>query len=136
MARAMVEPSAGRLYDTGWSCQADATVPRSTRLRSLDAMRGLTVAAMIVVNNPGSWTDGYASLAHASWHGWTLADLVFPFFLLIVGVSLDLSLASRRDAGVGRFARQADGASRQATALRADTARPGAPCSSARSGSS
>ena len=79
-------------------------MPRSTRLRSLDAMRGLTVAAMIVVNNPGSWTDGYASLAHASWHGWTLADLVFPFFLLIVGVSLDLSLASRRGAGVGRFA--------------------------------
>jgi predicted acyltransferase len=100
----MVEPSAGRLNDTGWSCQVDATVPRSTRLRSLDAMRGLTVAAMIVVNNPGSWTDGYASLAHASWHGWTLADLVFPFFLLIVGVSLDLSLASRRGAGVGRFA--------------------------------
>jgi predicted acyltransferase len=101
----MVEPSAGRLNDTGWLCQVGATAPpRSTRLRSLDAMRGLTVAAMIVVNNPGSWTDGYASLAHASWHGWTLADLVFPFFLLIVGVSLDLSLASRRGAGFGRFA--------------------------------
>ncbi len=100
----MVEPSAGRLNDTGWLCQVGATAPpRSTRLRSLDAMRGLTVAAMIVVNNPGSWTDGYASLAHASWHGWTLADLVFPFFLLIVGVSLDLSLASRRDPGAGRF---------------------------------
>jgi predicted acyltransferase len=81
-----------------------ATAPRAARLRSLDAMRGLTVAAMIVVNNPGSWTDGYASLAHSSWNGWTLADLVFPFFLLIVGVSLDLSLASRRAPAGGRFA--------------------------------
>ena len=58
-------------------------------------MRGLTVAGMILVNNPGSWDDGYAFLAHASWHGCTLADLVFPFFLLIVGASLDLSLARR-----------------------------------------
>jgi predicted acyltransferase len=65
------------------------------RLVSLDAMRGLTVAGMILVNNPGSWTDGYAWLAHSAWHGWTLADLVFPFFLLIVGVSLDLSLARK-----------------------------------------
>jgi predicted acyltransferase len=67
--------------------------PPTGRLRSLDAMRGLTVAGMILVNNPGSWTDGYAWLSHSAWHGWTLADLVFPFFLLIVGVSLDFSLA-------------------------------------------
>ena len=73
--------------------------PASGRLRSLDAMRGLTVAGMILVNNPGSWTDGYAWLSHAAWHGWTLADLVFPFFLLIVGVSLDLSLARQSAAG-------------------------------------
>ena len=64
-------------------------------------MRGLTVAGMILVNNPGSWTDGYTWLAHSAWHGWTLADLVFPFFLLIVGVSLDFSLA-RRAMGAGR----------------------------------
>jgi predicted acyltransferase len=71
----------------------------SPRVLSLDVMRGLTVAGMILVNNPGSWDDGYAFLSHATWHGWTLADLVFPFFLLIVGVSLDFSLA-RRAAGV------------------------------------
>jgi len=53
---------------------------------------------MILVNNPGSWDDGYAFLAHSPWNGWTLADLVFPFFLLIVGVSLDLSLARRNGA--------------------------------------
>jgi predicted acyltransferase len=66
------------------------------RLASLDVMRGLAVAGMILVNNPGSWDDGYAFLAHAPWNGWTLADLVFPFFLVIVGVSLDLSLSRRR----------------------------------------
>jgi predicted acyltransferase len=48
-----------------------------------------------VVNNPGSWDDGYAFLAHAPWNGWTLADLVFPFCLLIVGVALDFSLSRR-----------------------------------------
>ncbi len=74
---------------------ARACAPGSTRLSSLDAMRGLAVAAMIVVNNPGSWTDGYGFLAHSAWNGWTLADLVFPFFLLIVGVSIDLSLSRR-----------------------------------------
>src|SRR5512143_305671 len=105
MAHALAEPTAARLHGSGWSGdRAAAAVPqRPARLRSLDAMRGLTVAAMIVVNNPGSWTDGYASLAHSSWNGWTLADLVFPFFLLIVGVSLDLALASRRAPATGRF---------------------------------
>jgi predicted acyltransferase len=58
---------------------------------------------MIVVNNPGSWTDGYASLAHSSWDGWTIADLVFPFFLLIVGVSLELALAGRKDVARARW---------------------------------
>jgi predicted acyltransferase len=65
------------------------------RLESLDAMRGLTVAGMILVNNPGSWTEGYPLLAHSTWNGCTLADLVFPSFLLIVGVSIDLSLSRR-----------------------------------------
>jgi len=70
----------------------------SNRIASLDAMRGLAVAGMILVNNPGSWTDSYGFLVHSSWNGWTLADLLFPFFVLIVGVSIDLSL-SRRLAG-------------------------------------
>ncbi len=69
------------------------------RIRSLDAFRGLTVAAMIVVNNPGSWAHIYAPLAHAEWHGWTPTDLIFPFFLFIVGVSLVVAFARREAAG-------------------------------------
>lgn len=64
----------------------------SQRLLSLDAFRGLTIAAMILVNNPGSWSHVYAPLKHAEWHGWTPTDLVFPFFLFIVGVAIKLSL--------------------------------------------
>ena len=63
------------------------------RLLSLDFFRGLTIAAMIVVNDPGSWSHVYAPLLHAKWHGATPTDLVFPFFLFIVGVSITLSLS-------------------------------------------
>ena len=62
------------------------------RLLSLDAFRGLTMAGMILVNNPGSWSHVYAPLRHAEWHGWTPTDLVFPFFLFIVGVAIKLSM--------------------------------------------
>jgi len=65
------------------------------RLVSLDAFRGLTIAAMILVNNPGSWGNIYAPLAHANWHGWTPTDLIFPFFLFIVGVSMTFSFLRR-----------------------------------------
>ncbi|MTI26205.1 acyltransferase family protein [Fulvivirga kasyanovii] len=65
---------------------------KSSRLLSLDVFRGITIAAMIVVNNPGSWSAVYPPLLHASWHGCTLTDLVFPFFLFIVGVAICLSL--------------------------------------------
>ncbi len=68
----------------------------SGRLVSLDIFRGLTMAAMILVNNPGSWKHVYAPLRHARWHGWTPTDLIFPFFLFIVGVSLSFSLTQRR----------------------------------------
>ena len=57
------------------------------RLLSLDIFRGLTVAFMIIVNTPGSRDHVYAPLRHANWHGCTAADLVFPFFLFIMGVS-------------------------------------------------
>ena len=60
------------------------------RLRSLDAFRGATVAAMLVVNNPGDWGAVYWPLLHAAWHGWTPTDLVFPFFLFIVGAAIPL----------------------------------------------
>src|SRR5439155_736381 len=61
------------------------------RLRSLDAFRGLTIAAMVLVNNPGTWVAVYAPLKHARWHGLTPTDVIFPFFLFIVGVAIPLS---------------------------------------------
>jgi predicted acyltransferase len=67
----------------------------SRRLVSLDVFRGITIAAMILVNNPGSQENVYAPLRHAAWHGWTLADLVFPSFIYIVGASLVFSFARR-----------------------------------------
>ena len=66
---------------------------------SLDAFRGLTIAGMILVNNPGTWGSIYDPLEHAAWHGWTPTDLIFPFFLFIVGVSITLALGRRADAG-------------------------------------
>jgi predicted acyltransferase len=72
------------------------------RLLSLDALRGITVAAMVLVNNPGTWRAIYPPLRHADWHGWTLTDLVFPFFLFIVGASIPLSLGPRGGDGVSR----------------------------------
>ncbi len=74
------------------------------RLISLDAFRGLTVAMMILVNNPGSWAHIYPPLRHALWHGWTPTDLVFPFFLFIVGVAISLSFARRLGEGSSRSA--------------------------------
>ena len=62
------------------------------RLVSLDAFRGITIAGMILVNNPGTWSHVYPPLLHAEWHGWTPTDLIFPFFLFIVGVSMTFSL--------------------------------------------
>lgn len=73
--------------------------PLSGRLVSLDAFRGITIAAMILVNNPGSWDYVYTPLDHAPWHGWTLTDLIFPFFLFIVGVSMTFSFARRLEQG-------------------------------------
>ena len=61
---------------------------KQDRLISLDAFRGATIALMILVNTPGTWGHVYAPLRHAQWHGCTLTDLVFPFFLFIIGVSM------------------------------------------------
>jgi predicted acyltransferase len=73
--------------------------PSSARLTSLDVFRGLTVAGMIVVNNPGEWARVYPPLRHAEWHGWTPTDLVFPAFLFIVGVAIPLALGKRQARG-------------------------------------
>jgi len=69
------------------------------RLVALDVFRGLTVALMILVNNPGSWGHIYSPLRHAQWHGLTPTDLVFPFFLFIVGVAVSLGFSRRFAAG-------------------------------------
>ena len=74
----------------------------SRRFASVDALRGLSVAAMLVVNNPGDWIFVYAPLRHASWHGCTPTDLIFPFFLFVAGLSLNLSLTPRLEAGAAR----------------------------------
>ena len=73
--------------------------PEGQRLLAVDVFRGMTVAGMLLVNNPGSWSGIYPPLAHATWHGWTPTDLIFPFFLFIVGVTTHLSLTTRRAKG-------------------------------------
>ena len=70
------------------------------RLLSLDAFRGMTVAAMILVNCPGSYRAIYPQLRHAAWNGWTLADTIFPSFLFIMGVSIVFSLAGHKECGL------------------------------------
>jgi predicted acyltransferase len=69
------------------------------RLVSLDVFRGMTVAGMLLVNNPGTWSAIYPPLEHAPWNGWTPTDLIFPFFLFIVGITTQLSITARRERG-------------------------------------
>lgn len=80
----------------------------AVRIRSLDIFRGLTVAGMILVNNPGSWSAVYPPLEHAEWNGWTPTDLIFPFFVFIMGMTAALVIANRLTAGTpkGVVARQ------------------------------
>src|SRR5262249_16932798 len=67
---------------------------QAERLLSLDAFRGISIAGMILVNNPGTW-HAYPPLQHADWNGCTPADLIFPFFLFIVGVAITFSFGQR-----------------------------------------
>jgi predicted acyltransferase len=87
------------------SKKRDADVPdenSTNRLLSLDVFRGITIAAMVLVNTPGTWDAIYPPLEHAEWNGWTPTDLVFPFFLFIAGVSLVFSLGRKLEIdGVG-----------------------------------
>ena len=69
------------------------------RLLSLDVFRGITIAGMVLVNNPGTWSAIYSPLKHAEWHGATPTDFVFPFFLFIVGISITLALGKRVETG-------------------------------------
>jgi len=74
------------------------------RLGSLDVFRGATIAAMLLVNNPGTWAHVHPPLLHAAWHGWTPTDLIFPYFLFIVGVAMAFSFARQLETGVDRGA--------------------------------
>lgn len=78
---------------------AAALRPAPKRYASVDALRGLTVAAMLLVNDPGDWSHVYAPLLHSDWHGFTPTDLVFPMFLFIVGASIALAMLPRLEAG-------------------------------------
>ena len=82
----------------------------SARYASVDALRGLTVAAMLLVNDPGDWSQIYAPLEHAAWNGWTPTDLIFPLFLFIVGVSITLGLGTGTGTGSGSGNRTTDSA--------------------------
>jgi len=75
------------------------TAATRRRLGALDLLRGLTVAAMILVNNPGNWNQVYPPLTHAAWHGATAADLIFPAFIVVMGVAMSFVL--RRPATEG-----------------------------------
>src|SRR5512133_1348764 len=69
----------------------------ANRYTALDVLRGMTVAGMILVNNPGSWSKVFPPLRHAAWSGCTPTDLVFPFFLFIVGAALSFAFAKYND---------------------------------------
>lgn len=80
-----------------------ATTRTASRYRSLDVLRGLTIALMIVVNTPGTWDAVYAPFRHAAWHGFTITDLVFPTFLFVVGNAMSFSLGKVRQQGSSAF---------------------------------
>jgi predicted acyltransferase len=79
-----------------------ADVASQERLVSLDVFRGMTIAGMVLVNNPGTWSAIYGPLKHVDWHGITPTDYVFPFFLFIVGVAIPIALSKRVAAGITR----------------------------------
>jgi predicted acyltransferase len=90
--------SSSERYDATTSTVAPLA-PKRERLLSLDVFRGMTVAGMLLVNDPGTWSAIFPPLEHAEWNGWTPTDLIFPFFLFIVGITTYLSLTARRARG-------------------------------------
>lgn len=75
----------------------------NNRYLALDVLRGMTIAFMIIVNTPGSWSNLYAPLAHADWHGFTPTDLVFPTFLFVVGNAMSFALKKLNEMSPGAF---------------------------------
>ena len=82
------------------------TIPKSQRNRALDVFRGMTICFMIIVNSPGNWDVAYAPLLHASWHGFTPTDLVFPSFLFAVGNSMAFVMYKYEESGSTLFWRK------------------------------
>jgi predicted acyltransferase len=97
----MSTAAAPRANSARYDASASTVAPHTTRERllSLDVFRGLTIAGMLLVNDPGTWSAIFPPLGHAEWHGWTPTDLIFPFFLFIVGITTHLSLSARRARG-------------------------------------
>ncbi|MBA4341319.1 MAG: hypothetical protein C0423_04095 [Methylibium sp.] len=89
----------------------------NARVLSLDAFRGFTIAAMLLVNNPGDWGHLYGPLAHAPWHGWTFTDWIFPFFVFISGMAMPISLGRRAALGDDKLRLLAQTARRAATII-------------------
>ena len=75
-------------------------ITEQKRLVSLDVFRGMTIAGMVLVNNPGTWSAIYSPLEHAKWNGWTPTDMIFPFFVFIMGISIPIALGKRLEQGV------------------------------------
>ncbi|HEV2017277.1 MAG TPA: DUF5009 domain-containing protein [Gemmatimonadaceae bacterium] len=98
MSTAAAPRSFSERYDATTSTVAPLA-PKRERLLSLDVFRGMTVAGMLLVNDPGTWSAIFPPLEHAEWNGWTPTDLIFPFFLFIVGITTHLSLSARRARG-------------------------------------
>ncbi len=102
MIELVKEPPAATTPNTAAETSPEAgdhRVGLTGRLLSLDVFRGLTIAGMVLVNNAGNWNAVYPPLLHAQWHGWTPTDLIFPFFVFIVGVAIPLAFEKRKAAG-------------------------------------
>jgi predicted acyltransferase len=76
---------------------------RRHHLESLDVVRGISVAAMILVNNPGDWNAVFPPLLHSDWNGWTFADVVFPFFVFVMGCAMPFAFARREAEHAGQW---------------------------------
>ena len=98
MSTGAIPRTSSTRYDATTSTVAPA-LPTRERLISLDVFRGLTIAGMLLVNDPGTWSAIFPPLEHAEWNGWTPTDLIFPFFLFIVGITTYLSMSARRARG-------------------------------------
>ncbi|GAC1484599.1 MAG: heparan-alpha-glucosaminide N-acetyltransferase domain-containing protein [Gemmatimonadaceae bacterium] len=93
---------ASHTISTRYDATTPSVAPHPTareRLVSLDVFRGITIAGMLLVNDPGTWSAIFPPLEHAAWDGWTPTDLIFPFFLFIVGITTHLSMSARRARG-------------------------------------